>query len=134
GGATEMREQGAARFFDGLVVADGTRDKEARFPVVANNGAGAAIGVKPRGLRLDENGHIEAMAGVQNAVGERIGDQSLDVIREDQRVQPAERGEEPANELFLGFLPQRLAALAVHAYNLLVSREIGRASGRERVE
>src|SRR2546427_12216348 len=106
-----MREQGAARFFDGFVVADGTRDKEARFPVVANNGAGATIGVKPRGLRLDENGYMQAMAGAQGAVGERVGDQSLVVIREDQRVQTGEHGEEPANELFLGFRAQGLAAL-----------------------
>src|SRR5260370_619707 len=60
------------------------------------------------------------MRGAQNSIGKIIGDQALVVIRENQRIQMLQRAEKKAEEPFLGFGAQRLAALLIDAHDVVV--------------
>src|SRR5882724_7125797 len=93
GAAAEMREQGAACFLDGFFVGEGTRDVEAGFFCVADDGARAAIGVEARRFRLYENGNFQLMRGAEDAVGEVVGDETFVVVGKHERVEMPECGE-----------------------------------------
>src|SRR5712692_4802265 len=93
GAAAEMREQGAAGFFDGFFVGEGTRDVKAGFLSIADDGARATIGIKARRFRLHENGNFQLMRGAEDAVGEVVGDETFVVVGKHERVEMPECGE-----------------------------------------
>ena len=111
----------AAGFFDGFFVGEGTRDVEAGFLSVADDGARATIRIKARRFRLHENGNFQLMRGAEDAVGEVVGDETFVVVGKHERVEMPECGKKQTQESFLGFRAERFAAFVIHANNLLVA-------------
>ena len=129
GGAAKVRKQRAPRLLDGFVVGQLTRDKKTGFLFVANDCRGPAIGKQARGFGLDQSGHAAAVALLEHALGQRVGDHALIVIGEHQDIEFWQAGLDAADERLLDRGRERVAMLAIHAHNLLVAGDDARLYG-----
>src|SRR6267378_542560 len=129
GAAAEVREKSVAGFFDRFFVSERARDIEAGFFGVANDRACAAIRIEARSFRLHENGNFQLMRGAEDAVREVVGDETLVVVGENERVKMSERGEEQTQKFLLSFRAGWFAAFVIHANNLLVAGNDARFYG-----
>src|SRR5208283_598863 len=118
-----MRQQGAARFLDGLLVRERSRDVEAGFLGVADDGARAAVSVQARSLGLNEYRNIALMAGVQDAFRKAIVDEAFVVVGENQRVELLQGRKQQTKELLFRLRSEGIAALVVNTDDLLVARD-----------
>src|SRR6516162_1062481 len=130
GSAAKMGKQGAARLLDRFFVLEGARYVKSGFFGVADNHPGTTIRIKPCRLRLHEDGYLELMTGVQNAVCKRVADQTLVIVGQNQRVHPLQRSQKRAEQGFFGFGRQRFTALMINTNNLLVARDYPCLDGR----
>ena len=126
GGASEMREQGAAGFFDRRVIVKLAGDEKSRFLFITNDGAGSAIGKQARGFWLYESGDALAAAFIEDALGEGVGDDSFVVIGDYQRMEAREAGLDSANQGLFDGGRERVAVLAIDAHHLLMARDDAR--------
>src|SRR6185369_1778319 len=87
GGAAEMGEKRAAGLLNGLVVGQFLRDEKTGFLFVADDGRGATVGKQARSLGLHESGHAAAVALLENALGQRVSDNTLVVVGKHQDIE-----------------------------------------------
>src|ERR1700716_761262 len=66
------------------------------------------------------------MACAENAFSEIVGDQAFVIVGEDEGVEVLQRSKQRAQEALFGFRPQRFAALAIDAHDLLMARDDAR--------
>ena len=121
-----MREQLATRVVEGFFVGQSLSQKLAGFLRIADDRFRSTIGVQLRPFWSDENGNFEFVRAAENLVGEIVGDDAFVVVGKYERVEIFERRRKRAQQAALRVGVQRLAAFAIDANDVLMTRDDAR--------
>ena len=125
-----MRQQPAARIGDRIIILQRSRHQKFSFLAIADDRSRSAINRQPRPFRLHQRRNVLFHARRKHAIYKPIRHHALVVVGKYHAIDTRKRRHDQSGEFFLGVSVKRLARLAIHPYNLLISRDHTRFQSR----
>src|SRR5258708_31651835 len=106
------------------------RDKPAGFLNIADHHSSSSICIEARCLWANQHGDLYLVTPGEDTISKGIANQTLVVVRENQRVEFLEGRKNLPDQFSLGFRTEGIASFTVNANDVLVSCNKDRKSTR----